>query len=250
MKSDDILKQLGGIAGERGIAPDGHLDHQTLQAIRSSSLSEEARSRAEAHLAGCDRCLDLIITFEAEEPVLSPGQFRRVMAATEPAPSRQPLWAWFGVPVMAAAAALLMFWPLGQSGVGPYNSTLTGEAALVRGEKATGGTFTPDTHLVFQVMPQGAAPQSPPEVALFLHAPDGQWHRAEVRLEMDPVSGLITVRAATSENLGQAFGSWEGTLILSPAGQPLPPGEVPAPDLDNSHRVLKHSFTYAPSAEE
>ena len=96
-----------------------HVGEETLQLYLDDELGPAARSRAEAHLAGCSRCQGeleelrrLYAAIEELSPALSPNLAPGVLARLEPRGRIHPLlWGWLNLQAAAALLLLVLGWP-------------------------------------------------------------------------------------------------------------------------------------------
>lgn len=265
----DHLLQTLGREGTAPVSEQGCPPQKALQGFQLGRLSEPEADALSLHLAGCGKCRDVLASLGTPAVTLSSARIQRILQDVNPAASMgwvERLQALLASPGRLAAlaggmaVALLMFTFLSpsESAIPPYQLSLTGALAEVRGEPtATAETspglprLGPNSQLVLTLLPEQGLPGEPPNAAAYLRGEDGQWRLFEPApsLQVDKGLGMIQLSIEASKLLHSRTGVQRVRVLLLPPGQtpPTPLGdELPTSLQPPQVRVVEQSFDYVP----
>lgn len=258
MDKEALLRQLASEDRERPEPDSPCLTDAQLTALRSGALTEGERGPLEAHLAGCDLCLDRAATFDQAAPRLSEGSMARILAETRPA--RAPWWsrAWIGGMVaLAAALALVLILPGSPTEpIPPYALTLSGSTALSRGsEPAAEAVWGEDSAFVVRLTPPDAltggagARGAGFDAAVYVGREGGALSHKVAPAERltDPQTGLVELRYEARLLFTEGEGEYQVGVLLAPPDAPTPATLAGVgPTLPDGARLLTARARYTP----
>lgn len=231
MKDDPIDRLLDRTLGARAEvrASSGCLGPDELAAWTEGTLPARERAVAEAHAAGCDRCLAVLAAMAKTDP--------------PPAPSQAPAWLSFRwLAPLATAAVAVTAWivtqapPVGHLPPRSPEASSSADARLSAESEAVEEQGAPRERANDRLEPKTAAPRTPARAPAAQPAPESKEENREPRQLADSPAGNIPAAAgppAAAPLRADAFEERAQAKESAPAGGRI----VSSPDPDVRWRI-------------
>lgn len=204
----------------------GHLDDAVLLDLRAGALDAPAAAHADAHLATCAECRELLAAYagSSDAPLELPVREAQVI------PLRRKSWAYVAAGAVAAAAASLLAAVITTSSLvppPPYElAALEGQVASTRGATPEPAAeklpvFLPHSRLLLSVRPVADLEGPLPHAAAWLFHEDGTVVRAPESAVIIGEGGAVVLSSKAEALFGTRHGRWTVALALAQAPDAL-----------------------------